>query len=69
VKKAIADAEASQNEEQQYVAPASSDGSAEPVKNARKNNLRTKAGYVMGSGEVSDNLFRQVDLVAPPISA
>jgi two-component system response regulator HydG len=65
VKKAIADAEASQNEEQQYVAPASSDGSAEPVKNARKNNLRTKAGYVMGSGEVSDNLFRQVDLVAP----
>ena len=24
-----------------------------------------KAGYVMGQSEVSDNLFRQVDLVAP----
>lgn len=65
VRKAIADAEASQNEDQQYVAPASSDGSAEPVKQARKSSLRTKAGYVMGSSEVSDNLFRQVDLVAP----
>jgi two-component system, NtrC family, response regulator HydG len=65
VKKAIADAEASQNEEQQYVAPASSDGSPDPVKPARKSSLRTKAGYVMGNSEVSDNLFRQVDLVAP----
>ncbi|MBO9612234.1 MAG: sigma-54-dependent Fis family transcriptional regulator [Dyadobacter sp.] len=65
VKKAIADAEASENEEQQYVAPASSDGNAEPAKPARKNQARTKAGYVMGSSDVSDNLFRQVDLVAP----
>lgn len=65
VKKAIADAEASENEEQQYVAPASSDGQAEPAKPARKNQSRTKAGYVMGNSDVSDNLFRQVDLVAP----
>ncbi|MDR6807075.1 two-component system response regulator HydG [Dyadobacter sp. BE34] len=65
VKKAIADAEASENEEQQYAAPASSDGSAEPAKPARKNQPRTRAGYVMGSSDVSDNLFRQVDLVAP----
>ena len=65
VKKAIADAEASENEEQQYVAPASFDGNAEPAKPARKNQARTKAGYVMGSSDVSDNLFRQVDLVAP----
>lgn len=65
VKKAIADAEASENEEQQYVAPVSSDGNAEPAKPARKNQSRTKAGYVMGNSDVSDNLFRQVDLVAP----
>lgn len=65
VKKAIADAEASENEEQQYVAPASSDGNAEQTKPARKSQPRTRAGYVMGSGDVSDNLFRQVDLVAP----
>ncbi|WP_353717889.1 sigma-54 dependent transcriptional regulator [Dyadobacter sp. 676] len=65
VKKAIADAEAAQNEEQQYVAPAMSDGVSEAVKPARKNQSRTKAGYIMGNSEVSDNLFRQVDLVAP----
>ncbi|MGX5856913.1 sigma-54-dependent transcriptional regulator [Dyadobacter jiangsuensis] len=65
VKKAIADAETSENEEQQYVAPASSDGNSEPAKPARKSQPRTRAGYVMGSSDVSDNLFRQVDLVAP----
>lgn len=65
VKKAIADAEASENEEQQYVAPVSSDGNGEPAKPARKNQSRTKAGYIMGNSDVSDNLFRQVDLVAP----
>lgn len=65
VKKAIADAEASENEEQQFVAPASSDGNSEPAKPARKSQPRTRAGYVMGSSDVSDNLFRQVDLVAP----
>ncbi|OJV20284.1 MAG: sigma-54-dependent Fis family transcriptional regulator [Dyadobacter sp. 50-39] len=65
VKKAIADAEASENEQQQYVAPSSSDGQSEPAKPARKNQSRTKAGYIMGNSDVSDNLFRQVDLVAP----
>ncbi|HWV30710.1 MAG TPA: sigma-54 dependent transcriptional regulator [Dyadobacter sp.] len=65
VKKAIADAEASENEEQQYIAPASSDGNGEPAKPTRKSQPRTRAGYVMGSSDVSDNLFRQVDLVAP----
>jgi two-component system response regulator HydG len=65
VKKAIADAEASENEQQQYVAPSSSDGQSEPAKPARKNQSRTRAGYIMGNSDVSDNLFRQVDLVAP----
>lgn len=64
VKKAIADAESSQNEELEYTAPAAS-GSSEPAKPVRKMSSRTKAGYVMGTSEVSDNLFRQVDLVAP----
>lgn len=64
VKKAIADAEASQNEEHEY-APPVSDGSSEPTKSSRKSQLRTKAGYVMGNSDVSDNLFKQVDLVAP----
>jgi two-component system response regulator HydG len=64
VKKAIADAESSQNEELEYTAPAAA-GSTEPTKPIRKMHSRTKAGYVMGTSEVSDNLFRQVDLVAP----
>ncbi|KAA0991630.1 sigma-54-dependent transcriptional regulator [Dyadobacter aurulentus] len=66
VKKAIADAESSQNEEQEYTAAASSGSASETnPKPARKMNPRTKAGYIMGTSEVSDNLFRQVDLVAP----
>ncbi|CAG5068478.1 Transcriptional regulatory protein ZraR [Dyadobacter sp. CECT 9623] len=66
VKKAIADAESSQNEEQMYTASATSGTTSEnSPKPARKMNPRTKAGYIMGTSEVSDNLFRQVDLVAP----
>ncbi|MCE7071396.1 MULTISPECIES: sigma-54 dependent transcriptional regulator [Dyadobacter] len=67
VKKAIADAESRENEEFEYTAVASgpSGGSTETTKPARKMSSRTKAGYVMGQSEVSDNLFRQVDLVAP----
>jgi two-component system response regulator HydG len=64
VKKAIADAESSKNEENEYVSPASGDAT-EASKPARRPHSRTKAGYVMGQSEVSDNLFRQVDLVAP----
>nr|WP_295931024.1 sigma-54 dependent transcriptional regulator [uncultured Dyadobacter sp.] len=64
VKKAIADAEASQNEEHDYAVPVV-DGSSEPSKPSRKSQVRTKAGYVMGNSDVSDNLFKQVDLVAP----
>lgn len=64
VKKAIADAEASQNDEQEYAAPVV-EGGSEPSKPSRKSQLRTKAGYVMGNSDVSDNLFKQVDLVAP----
>jgi two-component system response regulator HydG len=63
VKKALADAEASEREQQAYVLAEVS--VAEPGKPARKSSSRMKAGYVMGDSEVSDNLFRQVDLVAP----
>ncbi|MCF0043417.1 sigma-54-dependent transcriptional regulator [Dyadobacter fanqingshengii] len=67
VKKAIADAESKENEEFEYTAVSSgtSGGTTEATKPARKMSSRTKAGYVMGQSEVSDNLFRQVDLVAP----
>lgn len=63
VKKAIADAESSQNEEIEYASPET--GAVETAKPARKMHHRTKAGYVMGQSETSENLFRQVDLVAP----
>jgi len=63
VKKALADAEAEKNgENTEYVAGTSS----EPAPKAgRKSSHKMKAGYVMGQSEISDNLFRQVDLVAP----
>ena len=67
VKKAIADAESKENEEFEYTTVASGSGNetAPTAKPGRKSSLRTKAGYVMGQSEISDNLFRQVDLVAP----
>ncbi|MCE7064413.1 sigma-54 dependent transcriptional regulator [Dyadobacter sp. CY326] len=67
VKKAIADAESKENEEYEYtsVSSGTSSGSSETVKPARRSNSRTKPGYVMGQSDISDNLFRQVDLVAP----
>jgi two-component system response regulator HydG len=67
VKKALADAEASQNEDQEYTTTGSSGFVSETaaVKPVRKNHSRTKAGYIMGQSDVSDNLFKQVDLVAP----
>ncbi|WP_439583922.1 sigma-54-dependent transcriptional regulator [Dyadobacter bucti] len=63
VKKAIADAESSQNEELEYASPET--GAVETAKPVRKMHARTKAGYVTGQSETSENLFRQVDLVAP----
>jgi two-component system response regulator HydG len=67
VKKAIADAESRENDEFEYTAVSSGAGSGttDAAKPTRKTNSRTKAGYVMGQSEISDNLFRQVDLVAP----
>ena len=62
VKKAIADAESSKNEQAEYVAI---DANEHPAKPTRRGYSKSKAGYVMGQSEVSDNLFRQVDLVAP----
>ncbi|WP_149242472.1 sigma-54-dependent transcriptional regulator [Dyadobacter sp. 32] len=63
VKKAIADAELLQDEPQSV---ASHDENAPHApKLSRKASSRMKAGYVMGESDVSDNLFRQVDLVAP----
>ena len=63
VRKAIADAESSKDDQQQYVAAES--GVTEHTKPTRRASSRMKVGYVMGESEVSDNLFRQVDLVAP----
>jgi two-component system response regulator HydG len=63
VKKAIADAESSREEQQEY--SMAEVGVAEIVKPSRRSSSRMKMGYVMGESEVSDNLFRQVDLVAP----
>ncbi|TDE16531.1 sigma-54-dependent transcriptional regulator [Dyadobacter psychrotolerans] len=65
VKKAIADAESSKNEQTEYVTAEISDNPAAPVKPARRGYSKSKAGYVMGQSDVSDNLFKQVDLVAP----
>ncbi len=64
VKKALADAEAERTGETEYVASGSNSDSVAP-KASRKTSHKMKAGYVMGQSDVSDNLFRQVDLVAP----
>ncbi|WAC12296.1 sigma-54-dependent transcriptional regulator [Dyadobacter pollutisoli] len=64
VKKAIADAESSKNEDAEYNLPVSGD-TIETSKPARRMHSKTKAGYIMGQSEISDSLFRQVDLVAP----
>lgn len=63
VKKALADAESEKSNETEYVA-----GNTETpavAKPGRKTAHKMKAGYIMGQSEISDNLFRQVDLVAP----
>ena len=62
VKKAIADAESSKNEQVEYATAVVSDNPAKP---AKRGYSKSKAGYVMGQSDISDNLFRQVDLVAP----
>jgi two-component system response regulator HydG len=61
VNKAIADAELTQNDQEQYVASTTTD-TGKPVKRGYS---KSKAGYVMGQSDVADNLFKQVDLVAP----
>jgi two-component system response regulator HydG len=63
VKKAIADAESSQDEQPSN--RAYEVNTPDAAKPSRKASSRMKAGYVMGDSDVSDNLFRQVDLVAP----
>jgi len=62
VKKAIADAESSKKEQVEFAASVEV---SDTVKPARRGYSKSKAGYVMGQSDVSDNLFRQVDLVAP----
>ncbi|MCE7040041.1 sigma-54 dependent transcriptional regulator [Dyadobacter sp. CY312] len=62
VKKAIADAENAQNDQQQYVASEVTDAVTKP---AKRGYSKSKAGYVMGQSDIADNLFKQVDLVAP----
>lgn len=63
VKKAIADAELLQDEPQSVASH--DENTPHAPKLSRKASSRMKAGYVMGESDVSDNLFRQVDLVAP----
>ncbi|TLU99200.1 sigma-54-dependent transcriptional regulator [Dyadobacter luticola] len=66
VKKAIADAESSKAEEQEYTSSAPVAGqTGDAPKPGRKSSSRMKAGYIMGQSDISDNLFKQVDLVAP----
>ena len=65
VKKAIADAESRKDEDQEFTQAETSGATETLVKAPRKMSSRTKPGYIMGQSEVSDNLFRQVDLVAP----
>ncbi|SEI55088.1 two-component system, NtrC family, response regulator HydG [Dyadobacter koreensis] len=63
VKKALADAESEKSGETEYVA--GNTETATVTKPGRKTTHKMKAGYVMGQSEIADNLFRQVDLVAP----
>jgi len=63
VKKALADAESEKSGESEYVA--GNTETATVVKPGRKTTHKMKAGYVMGQSDIADNLFRQVDLVAP----
>jgi len=63
VKKALADAESEKSGETEYTDSHSETVTA--VKPGRKVLHKMKAGYVMGQSEIADNLFRQVDLVAP----
>jgi two-component system response regulator HydG len=63
VKKAIADAERAQNDQQQYVVSEVADST--PTKLAKRGYSKSKAGYVMGQSDIAENLFKQVDLVAP----
>ncbi|WP_254411675.1 sigma-54-dependent transcriptional regulator [Dyadobacter diqingensis] len=62
VKKALADAESDKSGETEFVSGVAETTTAKP---GRKVSHKMKAGYVMGQSEVADNLFRQVDLVAP----
>lgn len=64
VKKALADAEQEKAGESEYTGVATSSEAPSP-KASRKGAVKMKAGYVMGQSDVADNLFRQVDLVAP----
>jgi len=63
VKKALADAESEKSGESEYVA--GNTETATVAKPGRKTSHKMKAGYVMGQSDIADNLFRQVDLVAP----
>ncbi|QRR03712.1 sigma-54-dependent transcriptional regulator [Dyadobacter sandarakinus] len=68
VKKAIADAESRKDEEHEYQAAATTSSSStttDVAKPARRMSARSKAGYILGNSEISENLFKQVDLVAP----
>ncbi len=68
VKRALEDAVISQEKvtETEEIATSSSNTDIKaPSKGQRKMSSRTKPGYIMGDSDVADNLFRQVDLVAP----
>ncbi|WP_025762023.1 sigma-54-dependent transcriptional regulator [Dyadobacter tibetensis] len=63
VNKALADME---NETEDSEGETSGSTGAKPSeKRGRKASTRSKPGFIMGDSEVSDNLYKQVDLVAP----
>ena len=65
VKKALADAEASNDQQEQFIDNAQPNSSAPAVKAGRKFSTRSKPGYLTGESDISENLYKQVDLVAP----
>lgn len=62
VRKALSDAKNAQDEPQHESSPDHSNGSNGSV---NRRATKTSSGYVIGQSKVSDELYRQIDLVAP----
>jgi two-component system, NtrC family, response regulator HydG len=62
VRKALADAQESQNEPMHEPATGDTTTSGSTV---NRRSVKTSSGYVIGQSKISDELYRQIDLVAP----